>query len=322
MSDERSPHVRGDSQDVSRSPGRQRDRFPYQLTGNWTSLAELMDRMRADPASAREDVRIEVREQGIAMAGVESHSPPHLPSGSASEEEWAAFKNEAYVTLVRRIKLIDREFARDPQGRIERVRELRREHHLIVIGDRIRRAADTPFGLSGAELRKAAEYVLDRPAYLASKAAEWTEPRSRAEELMMNSARVNWHKLMRKAGSPAELRGGYGIGKPEFRGITSIFKKIAAPGLPADKRAELLRDHIEERVQQLVNLAREVQAATYSKLPRSDRLLIRDLELVLDGIRRSNRLREQGPLPRGDGEAVATRRHSDGDDEPLEPRDA
>ena len=219
-----------------------------------------------------------------------------FPSVSASDQEWARFKSQAYDELIVRIRQADRELGRMPQARAERVRGLRREHHLIVIADRIRRSRLSPAGLSGADLRKAAEFVLDRTASAANK-DESTPRRSSLEERMVLSARVNWHKVMRRAGSRAELRGALGAGRPELQGITTIFKKISAPRLAPEARAALLRDHIEERVEQLLQLAQQVSMQTDRKLPRNDRLLVRDLENLLARVRCSKPPANEGERP-------------------------
>ena len=232
------------------------------------------------------------------MADAEAPYPwSEFPSAGASDEEWARFKSQAYDELIVRIRHADRELGRTPQARVERVRSLRREHHLIVIADRIRRSTQAPPGLPGSDLRKAAEFVLDRSALIAPGEGASTPPRSRLEERMVLSARVNWHKVMRRAGSKAELRGAWGAGTPELHGITTILKKISAPRLGTEARAALLRDHIEERVRQLVRLAHEVSTRTNGKLPRNDRLLIRDLENLLNRIQSSNRAAHESERP-------------------------
>lgn len=206
-----------------------------------------------------------------------------LPPSSASDEDWSAFKHRAFDHFCELIREADREFKHDPRTRIERIRQFRRAHHLIVIADRIRRSPGTPSGLSEEELRDAAAFVIDRRCY--GKEGRLM-PRSRLEEKMISSARVSWHKIMRRAESPACLFGGRGSGRPALRRGTQIFRKITAPGLTPETRAELLRAYIEDRVQQLVDLAGEFTATTNCKLPEPDRILVQDLESILQQAKR------------------------------------
>jgi hypothetical protein len=206
------------------------------------------------------------------------YSWSELPATSVGEDEWAAFKSRAFDELCNLVQKADRDFRSEPQARVQRIQQLRREHHLIVVADRIRRSAATPTDLSGRELRKAAVFIVDRSAYVVEGRAE---PRTRVEEKMITSARVNWHKIMRRAQSPAGLQGGWGAGKRELRGSTQIFKKVTAPGLKPERRAELLREHIEARLQQLLHLVRETTDATRCTLPPQDRIIVHELENLL-----------------------------------------
>jgi hypothetical protein len=219
-----------------------------------------------------------------------------LPHGGSSEEDWSAFKSTAYEELQQSVQEIDRKYADEPQARVERIRELRREHHLIVIADRVRRSSLSPGEYSGEELRKQAEFILDRTAYIAADGEAVTQPRSRLEENMVVSARVSWHKLMRRAGSRAELRGSWGPRKSNG-GTTAILRKVSAPGLKPDDRAEILREHIEERVQQLLYVARQVTDGMNGKLTRNDRLLIRELEYLLQRAQFAKRQKRPATKP-------------------------
>ena len=203
-----------------------------------------------------------------------------LPDGGSSEDDWSTFKNKAYAELIERIQQVDQKYAHEPRARVDGIRELRREHHLLVIADRVRRSSASPQDYSGNDLRRSAEFILDRTAYMTADEGAATQPRSRLEDKMVLSARVNWHKLMRRAGSRAELRGGWGPRKSN-RGTTAILRKVSAAGLKPDVRAEILREYIEERLQQVLHVARELTITMNCKLPRKDRILIRELESLL-----------------------------------------
>ncbi|MGE5563240.1 MAG: hypothetical protein ACM3ZV_08005 [Bacillota bacterium] len=202
-----------------------------------------------------------------------------FPHGRLGDDHWLDFKSDAQEEFLKLIKEIDRRFADEPQTRIFRLREVRREHHLLIIADRFRRASAPSRKLSGPELRKAAEFILDRSAHIAATGGG-VPARNRLEEKMMMSARVDWHKLMRRAGSPAELRGGWGASKTS-RGTSTILRRVSAPGLPPEKRAEIFREFVEERTQQMLYVAEELTVAMKCKLPRNDRILVRDLENLL-----------------------------------------
>ena len=223
----------------------------------------------------------------------DAYSWPPLPSGGAGEDEWSDFKKHAFDELVLLIKQADREFASEPPARMDRQRELRREHHLIVVADRIRRGAPAAAELSSAKLRAAAEFILDRSAYL--QAGEQTAPpRSPLEDKMLGSARVAWHKLMRRAGSRPELRGGWGSFRPAVRGSVAIIRKIASGSLKPAKRAELWREYLDERIEHLLAVTDEIVGMADCQLSRNDRLVIRDLENLLLRLRSSRRAEVPG----------------------------
>jgi hypothetical protein len=214
------------------------------------------------------------------MADEARFSWQELPDGSLGDDRWSAFKNDAHDEFLTLIQQADRDFASEPSRRLERIRQLRREHHLIAIADRVRKSSPCPGELSGRDLRKAAEFILDRGAYISASGHPSTKPRDISEENMVLSARVSWHKIMRRAGSPAESRGGWRARKT-IRGNAAILRKISARGLTPENRAEILREHIEEKVEQLLRVAREVVIVGGCKLPRQDRLIIRELEGLL-----------------------------------------
>ena len=225
---------------------------------------------RADPRQAATDPTSD------------GYSRHRLPSGSAGEEAWSAFKRRAFDEFIELIRQTDRALGQNRGARLERIHELRREHHLIVVADRIRRSSSPPETLSAEQLREAAEFVVDRCCRGGGAQAA---PRSSLERRMISSARVNWHKIMRRAESSAHPTADWGAGRRELRGSTAIFRKITAPGLAHSARADMLGKHIAERLRQLVHLAREVAAATATPLPDEQARIVADLERLLDRTR-------------------------------------
>lgn len=251
---------------------------PRQAIANAEALA-------AGPQSGRSravtSTRADPRQAGTDSS-YDCYSRHRLLSGSASEEAWSAFKRRAFDEFFELIRQTDRALGQNPGARLERIRELRREHHLIVVADRIRRSSSAPETLSAGQLRKAAEFVVDR---CCSGGGVQAGPRSPLERRMISSARVNWHKIMRRAESSAHPTADWGAGRRELRGSTAVFRKITAPGLAHSARADMLSKHIAERLHQLVHLAREVAAATANPLPDEQARLVAELERLLDRTR-------------------------------------
>jgi len=212
-----------------------------------------------------------------------------FPSPASNDGVWSDFKRHIYGEFVDAIRRTDRAFADEPHLRAQKIRELRREHHLIVVADRIRRNAAEPRALPAEELRKAAAFVLDRSDHVAAPGAEPAGPRSHAEENMLTSARVNWHKLMKRAGSPAELRGGRDSGTPDLRGATLVLKKIRNPRLSAQARGHILRQHVQERLAQLVLVAGEAMSRGDCALAAEDIDLIDEIARIARRMPRSKR---------------------------------
>lgn len=212
-----------------------------------------------------------------------------LPSSTANNDDWASFKSDAYGHIVDAIRAIDRKFANEPRARVDHLRALRREHHLLIVADRIRRTFRPPEKATGRELRQAAEFVLDRSDFIASGVGH-APPRTRLEENMLVSARVNWHKLMRRAGSHAELRGGWRQYRGILRGAAPLFRKLERPELTRKERGSILRDHIKDRIEQLVEISREAMRREDFKLTRRQHLLVRDLEGLLERARNCVRM--------------------------------
>lgn len=205
------------------------------------------------------------------------------PSPSAREEDWTAYKQRTYGDLIHLIRVIDRQLSAQPYLRLEQLRRLRREHHLVLVADRIRREAPAGSKLSLKELRSGAERVVDRGARLGATRTEETRPRSRADERMMISARVHWHKLLRKADSRAELRGMWG-GKRRYSGVKTVVARIISQRRKKGAQ-QALREHVRDHLEKLVAVSTEVFAHDEVAPSRQDRLLVRELGLLLQRAR-------------------------------------
>lgn len=209
-----------------------------------------------------------------------------LPASSATDDDWYSFLQDTAEEFVKLIRRIDEGFDGDPYGRLREIRATRREHHLLIVADRVRREAADGRRLSAVDLRNAAEKVVDRGARLVVAATGTIEPRTRDEERMLASARVHWHKLMHRAGSRSEFRGGWGE-KGGLRGTRVDSARIGRqrPLL----RAQLLREHIRDRLEQLAALSTEICGIPESVVTRQDRLLFRELDLLLERARTAAR---------------------------------
>lgn len=223
------------------------------------------------------------------MSGTEISSETSIdlwrgaPAADADEEDWLAYKQHTYDDFIHLIRAVDRELSAQPYLRLEQLRRLRREHHLILVADRIRREAPASRRLTREELRTGAERIVDRGARLGANRADEARPRSHADEKMMISARVHWHKLLRKADSRAELRGMWG-GKRHYSGIKTVVGRIM--GQRAKKATEqALREHIRDRLEQLIAVSNEVLERARIAPSRQDRLLLRELEALLWRVR-------------------------------------
>lgn len=219
------------------------------------------------------------------------------PRPDAVEDDWLAYKQRTYDDFIHLIRAADRQLSAQPYRRLEQLRRVRREHHLILVADRIRREAAAGRELTREELRAAAERIVDRGARLGASGMDETRPRSRADERMMISARVHWHKLLRKAGSRAELRGIWG-GKRHYSGIQTAVGRIIGQR-PKKGAQEALREHIRDRLEQLLAIYNEVVARAEIAPSRQDRLLARELELVLRRARTAASRRDGIRVTRG-----------------------
>lgn len=222
------------------------------------------------------------RHEDEAQTSVEAHMATpliarfsgRLPAWNAGDAPWSDFRRATFDEVVEAIQEIDRRFAGDPHARVQKLRELRREHHLVVIAERIRRGPTASHALARGGLRRAASFVLDRSDHIAADGGRVARKRTHLEENMLTSARVNWHKLMRRAGSRAEIRGGWNEAATGLRGTAGVLKKVRNPALGPAERGKILREHIQARIEQLVRLAGEVAAHGDCSLSTEDSAVI------------------------------------------------
>ena len=214
-----------------------------------------------------------------------------LPGAGADDEHWATFKAAMFDLVIDAIRLADRECPGTPSMRRHRLRRIRRKHHLIVIADRIRRSAPAGEQPGGAALEEAAALVLRHRGAAASPGAPLA-PRTRAEERLLLSARVSWHKLNRIAGTQPAAPAGPPL-RQRARSGAALLRSIARPDLSPEARARILEDHISARVDQLVHLAREAVHKGELSLSRRQQSLLRDLEAL------QRRARNRVALDRG-----------------------
>lgn len=201
-----------------------------------------------------------------------------LPAVDASDLDWSNFKQRSYEEFIVLIRKIDRDCAGEPYRRLVKLRDLRREHHLIVVADRIRRDGTKAGPLTREALMEAAERIVDRSGRSSAAAARRAEPPTRLEERMLISARVNWSKLLSRAGSRTERRGGWGS-KGKTGGTKTVIARLMRQ-VP-DDRAKAFRKHVRDRIEQLVAISDELLSRPDSRLSDEDRLLIRELEFLL-----------------------------------------
>ena len=207
------------------------------------------------------------------------------PSPDANEDRWSDFKAQAYAGLVEAIERTDHECSNNPAARVLRLRMVRREHHILVVADRIRRGSGP--GLSKGELRNLAENVVDPPALPPGSGAKRQSRRSRNEQKMLISARVNWHKLMRRAGSSGELRSAL----PGLRPASDakyVLARIRNPALSAADRGDILAKHLRDRLEQLLLLSDEVFARTDCAMRNGDQAILKELDQLVASFRRQD----------------------------------
>jgi hypothetical protein len=204
-----------------------------------------------------------------------------LPDAHASAAEWQAFKRESFARFITMIQSVDEALRDEPHARLQDLRKIRREHHVIILADRIRRRMLASTDRPDVDLRMAAELILDRHLYPPGHQPEGRLRRSRSEETMLTSARVNWHKLMRRAGSRAEPRGGWLEAKPALRGTAPILRKMANPELSPGDQIEVFRAYAEQRLQTLVGVSEELDDIVTAQLPADVRRFVRKLKDML-----------------------------------------
>lgn len=147
------------------------------------------------------------------------------PIGS---REWKRFKREALEDLRRNVT-VALELMDGGTLRAE-LRRLRRQHHLVVIADRIGRSALDNGRAPPADLMEAAEAVLEKRGHGSQDTGSGV--RNVEEERMLASARVRWHKLVR--GLEANSRQSSGADSPTEAQSESSSGTAGLDGLHSD----------------------------------------------------------------------------------------
>jgi hypothetical protein len=219
----------------------------------------------------------------LASAGIATQLPE-----APAVELWISWKKLAFEFLVEKIKEVDARFPNDPRERKERLRALRREHHLVYIVDRLRRRLEEGAQATATDLTQAAQYILDRNLYPVDQGAPFATQAIENRRALV-AARVNWHKLMRQAGArPPGREGGWSEPDRQFRGSAKLFRALDEPGINQGRREELLRAYIERRLEQLVAVSREIASRNRRDFNRRTRLMLEELELSLKRARKGS----------------------------------
>jgi hypothetical protein len=209
-------------------------------------------------------------------------------SEACADDLWATRKKLAFDFLVEKIKETDARFPNEPRERKERLRALGREHHLVYIMDRLRRRRGDDAQASASDLTKAAQYILDRNLYPADDRTPFATHTIENRRALI-AARVNWHKLMHKAGArPPGREGGWSEPDQRLRGSAKLFRALETTGISPSRRDELLRSYIERRLEHLVAVSNEVAAIDKRQLHHDTRLLLKDLEIALKRSRKKS----------------------------------
>jgi hypothetical protein len=202
-----------------------------------------------------------------------------FPKTIAGDDEWNSFKRDSFDRFVRRIKEIDAA----TMGLAERQRDLRalrREHHVLIVADRIRRKFRSTSEAVPLDLGRAAELVIDKAQLLGNLTGL---ERTIEEQRYLTSARVSWHKLIKLADvRPVERRGvaGVRLGR-EIRSGSTNLRRLKNERLRPHEKGEILQRYISEHLQHLVAVADDASKPDDPPLPRENRLLIRELKTLL-----------------------------------------
>jgi hypothetical protein len=207
------------------------------------------------------------------------HHEHRFPKAIAADDEWTRFKRESFDRFVRQIKDIDAA-ASGLAERQRKLRALRREHHVLVVADRIRQRFETSSQTVSLDLKRAAEIVLDKAQLLGNPTG--SRRRTSEEERYLTSARVSWHKLIKRAEvRPVERRGVAAMHKgPTTRKGSTKLSALRKAGIGPEEKAEILRRYVHEHLQQLVAVADGVTTPDEPPLPRATRLIIRELKTL------------------------------------------
>ena len=101
---------------------------------------------------------------------------------------WKAYKAELSAGVTDAIRATSN--LRSDDARKESLQDLRHVHHVLYVADRIRNAAVKARNAVPADLQSSAELILERGAA--------RDGRSPMEVQYATSARVNWHKLLKR----------------------------------------------------------------------------------------------------------------------------
>jgi hypothetical protein len=176
-----------------------------------------------------------------------------MPDPAAPDAHWAAFVQKSFEDIRAAIVEIDRVHRADPLQRVKLLRDIRRQHHIVVIADRLRRlrtAAGEPLNF---DLLSSAEYVIERPTRRGARVPVTRSPEDRKLAVL---ARVHWHKLIRAAGSePIDMRGRRrGRRILPLNGSASQLRCLNRADIPEAEAIAILRRYIGQRLEQLIQV--------------------------------------------------------------------
>jgi len=217
--------------------------------------------------------------------------PIEWPESTATEAEWRHFRGRASEIFVQKIKEIDKVRSGDSLERLADLRALRHEHNLLVVGDRIRRGAVERGQAPPADLRREAGMLLEKILIVDEGSGPIVRTRTEEEQRYLGSARVQWHKLIRRAQArPAVQR------VPQRRRPSNSQPAIAkdlrelineSVSREADR---ILRHYVAERIEQIMLDSDTMTQIDHRYLSADTRRILRKLRALLDHIRQQGSL--------------------------------
>ena len=218
------------------------------------------------------------------MDQLQSPVLPDLPDATAPESIWSAHKKQAFAEFIATIRHVDLAYSNNPGRRLAYMRSLRRQHHILTIADRIRRASLAAGEAPPSDLRAAAEFVIDKLHFFRATSEPQFQARTPLEEKFRSSARVHWHKLMRRAGSsPADRRGvNYSTNPVLINGTATKLRKLKSDNLEPESAARILRQYIAERLQHLLATCEETARVNEKYLSSDVREAIGKFQELVD----------------------------------------